>query len=214
MRAPPVVLAFALLAACSGPDPATRTIVPKYDKTTGKLVELTFDRYGNGKVDTWTEMDGTRPLRSRLDLDEDGVIDRWEYYGDGGVLVKVGFSRNGAGKPDAWAFRGAGGRIERIEVSSAGDEKKIDRWEHFDASRPGSGPAGTGDLAAVEEDTRGDGRAHKWETYDHGALATASFDEDGDGRPDRRLVYRDGLLVTIETEPDASGVFMKRVDVK
>src|SRR5678815_2905010 len=69
-------------AACSDPEHEriVKTTQPTYDNDTGRLVELTFDRNRNGTVDTWTEMDGSRMLRSRSDLDEDGTIDRWEYY--------------------------------------------------------------------------------------------------------------------------------------
>ena len=48
-----------------------------------------------------------------------------------GRLLKVGFSRQDDGKPDAWAFPGADGKVARVEVSSTGDEKKIDRWEYY-----------------------------------------------------------------------------------
>ena len=39
-----------------------RTTVPTYDPATGKLTQLTYDADRNGRVDTWTSMDGTRPL--------------------------------------------------------------------------------------------------------------------------------------------------------
>jgi hypothetical protein len=206
----------AMVAACSDPDHERirKTTLPTYDKKTGRLTELTYDRNGNGKIDTWTEMDGNRPVRSRIDLDEDGKIDRWEYYDGKGALVKVGFSRRNDGKPDAWAYARADGRIDRVEVSSTGDEKKIDRWEHYDPSQPRGGPEGAGALIGVEEDTNGDGKPDKWERYENGVLVTAEFDEDGDGRPDRRLTYRAGALVLIESAPDPSGRYTKRVEVK
>jgi antitoxin component YwqK of YwqJK toxin-antitoxin module len=194
------------LAACSDPEKTRikQTTQATYDKATGKLTELTYDRNQNGKIDTWTEMDGTRPLRSRSDLDEDGKIDRWEYYDEKGALTKVGFSRKQDGRADAWAFSGPDGKVERVEISSTADEKKIDRWEFYDA----------GALARVEEDTNRDGRADKWETYESGAVKTAAMDENGDGRPDRRLTYAGGALVLIESEPDASGTFRKAVRVQ
>lgn len=193
-------------AGCSNSERAREKqgITPTYDKTTGKLKELTYDSNHNGRVDTWTAMDGARPLLSRIDRNEDGKIDRWEYYGDQGQLVKVGFSRKDDGVPDAWAFSGPDGRIERLETSSVADEKKIDRWEHYDA---------TG-LVSAEEDANGDGVPDKWETYQSGALETAAFDENGDGKPDRRLSYDAGALTAIETDPDAAGHYAKRVDVK
>jgi hypothetical protein len=208
--------ALALLSACSDPEARRmkETTIPTYDKTTGKLTRLTYDRNKNGVIDTWTDMDGPKPLRSRIDLDEDGKIDRWEYYDAAGTLVKVGFSRRKDGKADAWAFPGADGMVERVEASSTGDEKRIDRWEHYAASRAGANGDATGPLVASEEDTNGDGRPDTWETYEDGAIASVQFDADHDGRPDRRLTYADGRLVSIESAPDAGGRYTKRLDVK
>jgi hypothetical protein len=156
-------------------------------------------------------MDGSRPVRSRIDRNQDGRLDRWEYYDAEGRLTKVGLSRADDGKPDAWAFPDAGGRIERIEASSARDESKIDRWEYYTLAADGS-PEGV--LQRVEEDTNGDGRRDKWERYENGALASAEFDEDHDGRPDRRLTYEESRLVLIEHTPDASGKYTRSTPVQ
>jgi len=206
---PAVAVALLACAACSDPERERLKATTKasYDERTGRLKELTSDANGNGRIDTWTEMDGSRPVRSRIDRNEDGRLDRWEYYDAAGKLVKVGFSRRDDGKPDAWAEPGADGRISRVLVSSTGNEAKIDRWETFSAAAPDT-------LEAAEEDTNADGRADKWETFSGGQLQTAAFDENADGRPDRRLTYRAGTLVLIESEPDASGQFTRRVDVK
>lgn len=191
---------------CSDPEKERlkQTTLPTYDKTTGRLKELTFDQDKNGKIDTWTDMDGARPVLTRMDRNEDGKLDRWEYYNPQGQLEKVGFSRKDDGKADAWAFAGADGKIERIEISSTADVNKIDRWEQYDAIG----------LVRAEEDTNADGRPDKWETYEGGAVKSAAFDENADGRPDRRLTYQGGTLLLIETEPDAAGNFTRRVDVK
>lgn len=199
--------AVCLAAGCgqdSGAARAEATTKPTYDPATGRLTQLTYDANKDGVIDTWTDMDGKRPLRSRIDRDQDGRIDRWEYYDANGRLARVGLSRANSGKPDAWAYPGEDGRIARVEVSSTGDEKKIDRWEHYDGD----------DLVRAEEDTNGDGRPDKWEVYDRGVVKTAAFDENGDGHPDRRLTYDGSRLVTIESKPDASGRFTSRVEVR
>jgi hypothetical protein len=200
------VFLAALAASCSDLEKEREKagIKPTYDKTTGKLKELTYDSNHNGRVDTWTDMDGALPLRTRIDRNEDGRLDRWEYYDPKGQLQKVGFSRKDDGKPDAWAYSGADGKIERIEISSAADEKKIDRWEHYEAAG----------LASAEDDGNADGVIDKWETYQAGALKTAAWDDNGDGKPDRRFTYEAGTLLTIESDPDAAGNFTKRAEVK
>ena len=211
-----LIAAACLVAACSDPDRENirKTTIPTYDKKTGKLTQLTYDRNHNGVIDTWTDMDGTRPVMSRIDLNEDGKIDRWEYYGEKGELLKVGFSRKDDGKPDAWAYAGPDGKVVRVEISSTGDEKKIDRWEHYDPSRAGSNGAATGALVSAEEDTNGDGRPDKWETYENGAITSVAFDETGKGVPTRRLNYQSGKLVQIDTEPDGNGGFRTHTPVK
>jgi hypothetical protein len=190
----------------------TAAIKPSYDKTTGKLTQLSYDSNHDGRADTWTDMDGTKPLRSRIDRNGDGRIDRWEEYDDAGALAKVGFSRKDDGHADAWVSASGEKSIQRIEISSTGDEHKIDRWEYYDSSQ--AGPDGRGALVRVEEDTTGDGKPHKWETYRGGALETVAFDEDGDGKPDRRFVYRGAALSVIESHPDAAGRFTVRTEVK
>jgi antitoxin component YwqK of YwqJK toxin-antitoxin module len=199
----------ALSLSCADRDPEKErlqaTTRPSYDTATGKLTELTFDFDKNGKIDTWTQMQGGRPVLTRMDRDEDGKIDRWEYLDENAKLVKVGFSRGNTGTPDAWAYEGADGQVERVEVSSRGDETRIDRWERY---RPG------GVLLEADEDTDHDGRADKWETYDNGTVKTVAFDENRDGRADRRLTYDRGTLVTVETEPDASGKYLKSAHVR
>ena len=207
MKKPIAVLlaVSALAAACSDPEKERlkQTTIPTYDKTTGRLKELTFDFNKNGKIDTWTEMDGAKPVRARVDLDEDGKLDRWEYYDADAKLVKVGFSRKDDGKPDAWAYQNAQGQVERVEASSAYDEQKIDRWETYK----------DGALVSAEEDVDRDGVRDNWETYEAGVIRTAAFDENKDGQPDRRLTYdASGTVVLIETEPDGTGAYQKRTE--
>src|SRR5436189_12876 len=94
-------------------------------------------------------------------------------------------------------------------VSSACSDPERDRIR--ETTRPTYDNA-TG-LVRAEEDTNGDGRPDKWETYGGGALKTAAFDENGDGKPDRRLTYDNGQLTLIESEPDGAGAFTRHVSV-
>jgi hypothetical protein len=204
----PLVLAAGLLCLAGCSDPATeelrRTTVPTYDKSTGRLKQLTYDYNKNGTIDTWTDMDGAKPVFTRQDRNEDGRIDRWEYYDADAKLVKVGFSRRDDGTPDAWAYSGADGSVARIEISFTADEKKIGRREFYKANL----------LERSEEDTNGDGRPDKWETYVDGGVKTAAFDDNGDGQPDRRFTYEGADLAFIESEPDGGGAFRKKTAAK
>jgi hypothetical protein len=201
----PLAVLVVIVCACSnggnGRDRAA--ITPAYDQT-GKLKELAYDSNHNGVADTWTDMDGGLAVQTRIDSNEDGRLDRWEYYDEKSNLVKIGFSRSDDGKANAWAFAGPDGGIERIEMSSAADDTKVDRWERHD----GNG------IVAAEEDTDRDGSVDKWETYDSARIKTAAFDENADGKPDRRLTYTNGLLVTIESDPDAAGRFTRVLEVR
>src|SRR5205807_41982 len=103
------LLFFTLALAVSCRSRQSGKIEPVYNQQTGKLQLLKYDSNGDGKVDTWSYMDGTRVLRIEIDKDEDGKIDRWEYYDADQKLQKTGVSRGNDGKEDAWLYPGPDG---------------------------------------------------------------------------------------------------------
>jgi uncharacterized protein (DUF2141 family) len=190
-------LALFTTACDSARDEARKRITPEYDSKTGKLQLLKYDSDGDGRIDTWSYMDGSRTVRIEIDKDEDGKIDRWEYYGPDQKIEKVGFSRENDGKEDAWSFADSDGAVVRIEVSTHRDGR-VSRIEHYKA----------GALASTEEDTDGDGKMDKWETYDGDRLATLAFDTRHRGTPDRRLTYGADGGVKFELDREGDGHFV------
>ena len=200
-----VVLVTALGASCS-PSAATPARAT-YDPATGRLQTLTADANKNGKPDTVSYMDGTRIIRIELDLDENGKVERWDFYKAGGELEKVGLSRLNDGVMDAQAFYEPAGVLARMEISTQADGR-FDRVEFYQQ----------GALVRSADDTNADGRADKWDDYrseaprgstepSYAVIAT-SFDDSGSGRPERRFVYGPGGSIDrIEVDPDGDGVF-------
>jgi hypothetical protein len=195
-----IVLACLVSAGCQRRS-ETRRIEPVYDPKTGKLQLLKYDSNGNGAIDTWSYMDGARAVRIDIDADEDGKIERWEYYGPSQKLEKVGFSRAKDGKEDAWSYPGSAGAIDRIEMSTRRDGK-VSRVEHFKADR----------LVAAEEDSDQDGQIDKWETYDGDRLASVAFDTLHRGTADRRLIYSADGTARLEVDPAGNGQFTAAVE--
>jgi len=191
------------MTACAwfgGGGPAGRGMDPIYDPVTGRLQLLKYDSNGNGVPDTFSYMDGARFIRIEIDTDEDGTIDRWEYYGDDQALERVGFSRQHDGVVDAWSYARADGSTERIELSRTRDSA-IDRVEYYERQ-------GTEDvLVRAEEDGDADGIMDKWDTYDAGRLAVVAFDLTKNGVPDRRIVHGADGTATLEADPDEDGTF-------
>ena len=177
-----VLVLFGLLpVGCGGASPAADTqgrVTPAYDAATGKLTRLAYDSDDNGTDDTWASMDGTRLVSLEADENEDGQIDRWEFY-----------------PPDAKT--GPRQAPERIERATRLDGR-VSRREFFEQ----------GVMTRVEEDTDGNGAIDKWETYKDGALVLLALDTAGRGQPDRRFVYRaDGSLERMEADRDGRGTF-------
>ena len=153
-------------------------IQPVYDPATGRLQQLRLDSDKNGTVDTVSYMDGTRLIRIEVDKDEDGRVERWEYYGPERQLERVGLSRANDGKEDAWSFNGPDGSVVRVDISTERDGR-VTRTEHYQ----------DGVLTHAEDDDDRDGMPDRWETYDGGRLSSVAFDTAHRGTPDRRLVY-------------------------
>jgi hypothetical protein len=170
MRSRSSLLAFcAFQVACnSTPDPRLTNfrvqrgnVTAQYDDKSGRLKRIELDSNKNGKIDTWTYMEGTRIDRIEIDRDEDGKIDRWEYYVDN-KLSRVGTSTRGDGVVDEWAYQRADGSLERVETDTDRDGR-VDKWENFDPPQKPGGPP---------------------------VLRSVLMDPDSSGRPTRRLLYR------------------------
>lgn len=187
------VIAAALSAGCGSAPAAVGQATPIYNPKTGKLSELTMDRDGDGKVDTWATMDGVHLQSIRLDRHGTGHPDRWEYYAEGAAAPGT--------QPSSGALFDRKTVIVRAEEANGPDHTKVTRWEYY----------ADGVLTRVEEDTDFDGRVDKWETYEHGTLVRMDLDLSGRGKPDQRFVYgSDGSLDHVEVDVAGDGHFVRQ----
>jgi hypothetical protein len=146
-----VIAALAGSWACGDPGAPPKA---EYDPRTGHLQRLSADINHDGRRDAVAVLDGTRIDRIELDLDENGKVERWDYYNGLRQVQSVGFSRLDDGVLDARAFYGANGQVARIEVSTRRDGL-FNRVEFYEDGR----------LTHATEDSNGDGRVDRWETY-------------------------------------------------
>ena len=195
-----LVSAFGCTAGPEGDRPRA-----DYDKETGVLTRLAYDLNKNGTNDAVGHMDGTRVLRIDLDLDENGSVDRWDFYGSDQTIEKVGFSSENDGVMDAQAFYQPAGVLARMGISTRRDGL-FDKTEFYEE----------GVLVRSEEDTDHDGRQDKWDTYrlllstgpnePAYTITSSAFGDSGSGRPERRFVYGSNRTVApVEIDPEGDG---------
>ncbi len=157
-----------------------------YAPDTRVLVRLDYDFDRDGRIDVRTYMREGRPVRLEGDANGDDVIDRWEYYGANGELLRIGASSEGDGREDTWVRSSNAG--QQVDISSRRDGI-VDRREVYEGER----------LVRVESDTNHDGLPDLWEEFDGKAVARLLVDEDKrHGRPTRRLVYAPNGGVQVE----------------
>ena len=122
-----VAVLVAALGACR--EPSSRAEASGTYDADGKLRLVTYDRNGNGRPDAWAEMDGTRLVRVEIDQNEDGVIERREYYDTRQALEKVELSTRSDGKITRTEFYDRGVLV-RAEQDADGNGA-VDRWETY-----------------------------------------------------------------------------------
>jgi len=183
-----------------------RKVDSVYNKKTGRLELLKYDSDGDGKFDTFSYMDGSTVLRIEIDRDEDGKIDRWEYYGPGKLLERVALSRAQNGVADTWQYFDGAGAIARVEMAEQGASNKarLERIEYYEK----------GVIVRAEEDTDHDGKIDKWETYEDNRLASVGFDERRRGVPTRRILYAADGAARIEVDAGGDGHFVEQSSVQ
>jgi hypothetical protein len=157
-----------------------------YTHDSRTLVRLDTDYNGDGRIDARTYMRDGQPIRVEADGNRDGVVDRWEYYGASGVLLRIGASTRGDGLEDTWVA--ADGDRRLVEVSTRRDGV-IDRRETYRGDT----------LVSTASDTNGDGHPDLWQELEQGRVARVLIDESGAHRgPTRRIVYRQSAEPIVE----------------
>lgn len=198
------VFLTAVLSGCARGSSAAPK--PEYDAATGALRAVAFDFNHSGRNDAVMYLDGTRLVRIELDLDGNGKVERWDFYGPDGHVAKVGLSQRNDGVMDAEAYYTNSGALERLRISTKRDGR-YDRTEYYENNH----------LVRSEDDTNGDGKPDKWDTYQtmpdappgtRPPIVSTAIDETGRGTPTRRFVFdAHGAVVRVEVDRDGRGVF-------
>ena len=124
-----LVIPCLALAGCEAPPDPRRTnfevtrenFHAKYNPKTGRLQKLDADLDKNGRMETFSYMDGSRVHRIEIDKDENGVIERWEHYDESNKLMKIGGSTRQDGIEDSWDFFDANGVYLKSELDENRD---------------------------------------------------------------------------------------------
>ena len=128
----------------------TLTLRRVYNQQTGEIEALNYDADGDLRLDTWTYWEDGHRVRSEIDDNEDGRIDRWHFFdasdAEDAVPSREGFSSAGDGVMDAWRYPGEEGDVERIEFLDRSNARVV-KTEFYSG----------GALMRTEADTDGDG---------------------------------------------------------
>ena len=164
-----LITPLALGGCNSARSEAQKQVQPVYDAKTGKLTVLNYDSNRNGKTDTWCYTDGTIVVRCEIDNDEDGKLDRWEFFRPDQKIEKVGLSPKHDGQMTRVEYYDPY-VILRAEEDTDGDSK-IDKWETYEGGR----------LASVAFDTLHRGVPDRRLLYGADGSVQLEVDAKGDG---------------------------------
>ena len=180
--------AVLMLATCVYPSCAREQVSPVYDAA-GTIRRLDYDTDRDFQIDMRAYVLNGRTVRIEADGNGDGLVDRWEYYGPGGELDRIGTSSESDGVEDTWVVQTD--TEMRVDVATRRDGI-ADRHEFHT----------NGLLVRAEQDTNGDGRLDQWQRFTDGQLRELLLDTSmASGRPNQRLVYRpDGSVERVDAQ--------------
>ena len=163
-------------------------VSPVYDRS-GAIRRLDYDTDRDHQIDMRAYVVNGRTVRIEADGNADGVIDRWEYYGSGGELDRIGTSSQSDGVEDTW-------------VAQTGDQMRVDVATRRDGIADRHEFHVNGLLVRAEQDSNGDGRVDEWQRFTDGRLRELLLDTSmASGHPNQRLVYRtDGSLERVDAQ--------------
>jgi len=163
-----------------------------YTHDTRQLVRLDYDYDRDGRIDVRTYIRDGKAFRLEGDANADGRVDRWEYYGASGELLRIGASAEDDGREDTW-IRVVGDE-RHVDISTRRDGL-IDRREVYREDV----------LLRAEWDTNHDGLTDRWEEFTAGVVTGVLVDEYRMlGRPTRRISYSPSGEARVERIEEAA----------
>jgi hypothetical protein len=180
-----VVLGFAAHVACAGGSGATGTpdADPAGKRDTAlehepcdlsKPGALPMDADLDGRPEILRVMEGERELCRAIDLNRDGIVERFVYFDEQGRERRMESGFDTDDRPDEVTHLTAGVVVRKERQTN--HDGKIDTWDYFDQ----------GALAREERDSNGDGLVDQWWTFTAARpdCPTVVIDVDGNGKPD------------------------------
>ena len=147
-----VVVAFLSAALCWSCRQGTGDVDPlrmeaQYNERSGVLELLVYDWNANAQPDTWVHMNGALVSRIEIDDNEDGLVDRWEYYDPNrGVLLRAEEDTTGDGLPDTWeTYRNGAVTSVAVDTTHRGSPDRLFVY----------GPGGVLERMVIDEDSAG-----------------------------------------------------------
>lgn len=116
---------------------------------------------------------GVDLLRKEVDLNHDGKVDVWSWYGPEGEVTRQAYDLDFDGRVDVVAHYEKGVVIRKEVFQSFGAEP--DTFKYYEK----------GLLQRVERDRNGDGRIDTWEYWEGEQIDRIGEDLDGDGNVDK-----------------------------
>lgn len=131
-----------------------------------------LDANGDGRPDIFIVRNGEREVCRAVDLNLDGVVDRWTYFDAAGRPRRQESDYDRDGRIDEIALFREGVVVERHRATSLVD--RLDTWQFYEK----------GELVRVERDANGDGIIDQWWEYPVPGCPLIHVDVNHDGRPD------------------------------
>ncbi len=159
-------------AASTGKLPRRDTEITHDDCDLRSASAERIDANADKRADVTIVRSGEREVCRAVDLNFDGLIDRYTYLDDAGRLRRQESDYDRDGRVDEISLFKGGVLVERQRATTL--DPRLDTWQLYE----------NGQLARTERDSNGDGVIDQWWEYKSAGCPLIHSDVNNDGRPD------------------------------
>ncbi len=131
-----------------------------------------IDANGDGRADITVVREGNREVCRAVDLNFDGLIDRFTYRDESGQIRRLESDYDRDGQIDEIALLKGGIVVEKQRATTL--DRRLDTWHFYEG----------GKVVRTERDSNGDAVIDQWWEYPTAGCPLIHSDVNNDGRPD------------------------------